>query len=204
MATQEERRERARRTLLEAAAKSFGEHGFAETTIDQIAVEAGFAKGALYHYFPTKAAIFEAVLEQVSAETALRTQQSLRGDDLLDAMMTAVRAFFSLCAEPKTARILLADGPAVLGWQRWREIDSRHFGGAVTAALGAAMEQGVLRRQPIEPLARLLLGAISEAAIHCATQPNFEEGAAAYISGIEALLDGLRQGAPSAPRAPQS
>ncbi|MFK7894357.1 MAG: TetR/AcrR family transcriptional regulator [Myxococcota bacterium] len=192
MATQEERRERTRSGLLEAAAQRFGVQGFAETTIDQIAEDAGTAKGALYHYFPTKTALFEAVLNGVSADVAEQTQKAITGGDLLEAMMTAVRAFFAACAEPKTSQILLRDGPSVLGWDRWREIDSAHFGGAVTSVLSLAMESGALRDQPVEPLARLLLGAISEAVIDCAGQPHFEEHAEAYISGIEALLNGLR------------
>lgn len=200
MATQEERRERARRALLDAAATRFGEQGFSPTTIDQIAQDAGAAKGALYHYFPNKTAIFEAVLDQVSAEVAKQTRQALAlrggdgggGGDMLEAMMTAVRAFFAACAAPATAQILLRDGPSVLGWDRWREIDSEHFGGAVTGALHLAMESGALSKQPVEPLARLLLGAISEAVIDCAGQSDFDAHAEAYITGIETLLHGLR------------
>ena len=98
---------------------------------------------------------------------------------------------FSLCNDAQTARIFLADGPAVLGWERWREIDSRYFAGIISAALGAAIEQGVFREQPVEPLACLIMGAISEAALNCAARPDFDDASEAYITALEAMLVGL-------------
>ena len=71
-----------------------------------------------------------------------------------------------------TGQIILRDGPAVLGWERWREIDAKHFGGKFPLALTAAMEAGVIARQPIEPLARLLLGAVTEAAVAVSVGPD--------------------------------
>jgi hypothetical protein len=69
--------------------------------------------------------------------------------------------------------IILRHGPAVLGWERWREIDAQHFGGMITRALAAAMEAGLLARQPVEPFARPLLGAMTEAAVACAGHSEY-------------------------------
>jgi hypothetical protein len=79
----------------------------------------------------------------------------------------------------------------VLGWERWREIDNRHFGGRFPVALSRAMDEGVIARQPIEPLARLLLGAVTEAAVACSGRDLRKTGAD-YARAFQALLDALR------------
>ncbi len=195
MATQQARREATRAVLISTAKTFFGEQGFSNTTIDQIAAEAGLAKGAVYHHFATKKVLFESVLETVAEEIALQVQGSAIGKvDILEAMRAGIRTFFAVCSDAQTARIFLADGPAVLGWQRWREIDSSYFAGIISAALGAAIEQGVFKKQPVEPLACLVMGAISEAALDCAVRPDFDNAAEAYITALEAMLAGLIAG----------
>ncbi|MFX7197998.1 hypothetical protein ABTI40_19435, partial [Acinetobacter baumannii] len=82
--------------------------------------------------------------------------------------------YFAKCAKGPTGQIILRDGPAVLGWARWREIDETHCGGTIPRALTIAMDAGVIARQPVEPLARLLLGAITEAAAACAGRSDVE------------------------------
>ncbi len=142
--------------------------------------------------FATKKVLFESVLETVAEEIALQVQQSAVGEaDILAAMQTGIRTFFALCSNASTAKIFLADGPAVLGWERWREIDSNYFAGVISAALGAAIEQGVFNEQPVEPLACLIMGAISEAALDCAARPDFDDAAEAYITALESMLAGL-------------
>ena len=81
----------------------------------------------------------------------------------------------------------------MLGWQRWREIDARHFGGKVPRALNIAMDAGIIARQPVEPLARLLLGAISEAAAACAGRSDIEAVGSEYARAFRSLLDALRR-----------
>jgi len=80
----------------------------------------------------------------------------------------------------------------VLGWERWRQIDAEHFGGEIPRALGKAMKQGLIARQPVEPLARLLLGAVTEAAIACAGRSDIRKAGNEYGAALEALLEGLR------------
>ncbi|MGA7804484.1 TetR/AcrR family transcriptional regulator [Bradyrhizobium sp.] len=194
MATQAERREKTQAAIVKAAKRIFGERGFAATTMDDIAASASVAKGAVYHHFPTKEALFEDVFEQVSIELVIDIDRIARTEkDALAAMAAGTEAYFSACANSgATRRIILRDGPAVLGWERWREIDARHFGGKFPLALAAAMDAGVIARQPIEPLARLLLGAVTEAAVACSAGQDIAKTGAAYARAFRSLLDALR------------
>ena len=192
MATQSERRQATRAAILKAARRLFGERGFAATTIDDVAAAAHVAKGAVYHHFATKEALFEAVFDQVSQELLVEVDRAARNEkDALAAMAKGSQAYFDACARDTIGRIVLHDGPAVLGWERWREIDHRHFAGRFPAALERAMDDGLIARQPIEPLARLLLGAVTEVAIACSGRDVAKAGTD-YARAFRALLDALR------------
>ena len=168
MATQVERRTETRAAIVRIAKRLFGERGFAATTIDDIAATARVAKGAVYHHFETKEALFEAIFDQVSKELLAEVDRVARIEkDALSAMAKGTQAYFTACAKDTTGQIVLHDGPAVLGWERWREIDNRHFGGRFAVALARAMDDGLIARQSVEPLSRLLLGAVTEAAVAC-------------------------------------
>lgn len=193
MATQAERREKTRTAIVKAAKRIFGERGFAAATMDDIATGARVAKGAVYHHFPTKEAVFEAVFEQVSLELVSELDRISRAEnDPLAAMAAGTQGYFAACAKGPTGQIILRDGPAVLGWQRWREIDARHFGGKFPRALTAAMDAGLIARQPIEPLARLLLGAVTEAAVAVSTGSDLGKMGTEYARAFRGLLDALR------------
>jgi AcrR family transcriptional regulator len=191
---QAQRLEATRNAITEAATGLFGRRGYAETTMDEIAAAAGVAKGAVYHHFPTKERLFEAVFEAATAGLAKSLISSVAAAaDLLDAMAIATVAYFDACSTGPMAQIILKDGPAVLGWERWREIDAAHFGHTMPAALQDAMEQGLIAQQPIEPLARLLLGAVTEAAAACAASPSPAETGRAHAEAFRSLLEGLRR-----------
>ena len=192
MATQAERREKTQAAIVKAAQRIFGERGFAAATMDDIAASARVAKGAVYHHFATKEALFEAVFDQVSQELLIEVDRAARNEkDALAAMAKGTQAYFDACAKDATGQIVLHDGPAVLGWERWRAIDSEHFGGKIPRGLKAAMDTGLIARQPIEPLARLLLGAVTEVAIACSGRDLHKAGHD-YARAFQALLDALR------------
>jgi AcrR family transcriptional regulator len=148
---------------------------------------------AVYHRFSTKQAIFEAVFDQVSEDLAgqIATASSTK-HDVLAAMIAGTKAYFTACSEGPVAQIILKDGPAVLGWERWRQIDAQHFGGMILQALGKAMKEGQIARQPIEPLARLLLEAITEAAARCSAQPDLLKAGNEYGYALASLLEALQ------------
>ena len=189
---QEERRARTRTAIVAAARKRFGEVGFADTTIDGIAAAADVAKGAVYHHFASKEALFASVFEAVSTELVAKVAASARPEaDPLDNLVRATRTYFALCADPPVARITLQDAPGVLGYERWRQLDAAHFGGLVSGGLQAAMRAGAIDEQPLAPLANIVLAAIQAAALDCAAQDDFETAAEAYLQSFVAILQGL-------------
>jgi AcrR family transcriptional regulator len=193
MAKQAERRAATTEAILKAGRRLFGEQGFAATTMDDIAEAARVAKGAVYHHFATKEAVFEAVFDQVSHDLVLEIDRAARTErDVLAAMVAGTQHYFAACAKGPTGQIILRDGPAVLGWERWREIDARHFGGKMPRALAAAMDAGLIARQPVEPLARLLLGAVTEAAVACAGRADVLKAGVEYSRAFKSLLEALR------------
>jgi AcrR family transcriptional regulator len=193
MAKQAERRAATTEAILKAGCRLFGERGFAATTIDDIADAAQVAKGAVYHHFATKEAVFEAVFDSVSRDLVTEVERATRTErDVLAAMVAGTQHYFAACAKGATCQIILRDGPAVLGWERWREIDAEHFGGKFPRALAAAMDAGLIARQPIEPLSRLLLGAVTEAALACAGRPDVLKAGSEYNRAFRSLLEALR------------
>ena len=161
--------------------------------MDEIAVAAGVAKGAVYHHFASKVELFEAVFEAASEALAHSVvAASGKARDVLDGMVMGARAHFAACAEPRSRQIILKDGPAVLGWERWRAIDARHFGRMIPMALQAAMTQGLIAKRPVEPLARLLNGAVTEAAVACAAAEDPARTGLDHVKALEAVLTGLR------------
>ncbi|QDW37002.1 TetR/AcrR family transcriptional regulator [Bradyrhizobium sp. KBS0727] len=193
MAKQAERRAATTEAILKAGRRLFGERGFAATTIDDIAEAAQVAKGAVYHHFATKEAVFAAVFDVVSRDLVAEIDRAVRTEkDVLVAMVAGTQHYFAACAKGPTCQIILRDGPAVLGWERWREIDAQHFGGKFPRALAAAMEGGLIARQPIEPLARLLLGAVTEAAVACAGRSDVLKAGSEYSRAFKSLIEALR------------
>ncbi|MDN3274144.1 helix-turn-helix domain-containing protein [Frankia sp. RB7] len=193
MAKQAERRAATIEAILTAARRLFGTQGFAATTMDGIAEGAGIAKGAVYHHFKTKEAIFEVVFDLVSRDLVVEIDSAARAEkDVLAAMVAGTQHYFAATAKGSTGQIILRDGPAVLGWERWREIDAKHFGGKMPRALSVAMEAGLIAKQPVEPLARLLLGAVTEAAVACAGRADIARAGAEYARAFKSLVEALR------------
>jgi AcrR family transcriptional regulator len=193
MATQADRRAATQAAILEAARKLFGDDGFQATTMDDIASAARVAKGAVYHHFKTKEDVFEAVFEEVSRDLVAEIAKVSRAEkDVLVAMAAGTQHYLAACSKGATGQIILRDGPAVLGWERWREIDARHFGGKIPRALEVAMERGLIARQPVEPLARLLLGAMTEAAVACAGSNDIKKAGVEYSRAFRSLLEAMR------------
>ncbi len=169
--TQAERTAATRAALVAAARALFAEHGYAEVGTERIAHAAGVTRGALYHQFADKADLFAAVMEAVEADVTARlitAVDAVADQDPLGLLAAGADAWLDGCMDPEVRRIALLDGPAVLGYARWREIGMRQGLGLVTALLTELMDGGVIARQPIDPLARVLIGALDEAALYVA------------------------------------
>jgi AcrR family transcriptional regulator len=192
MVKQEDRRAATRGAIVAAAFEAFGGEAYADVSVDQIASCAGVAKGAVYHHFSSKDVLFEAVLESVSSAILTEVLAAISaGRDFWEELALGNRAFFVACSDPARSRILLHDGPAVLGWKRWRLIDQRHFGGLLRMALSQAMDDSILVRKDVEVVSRAILGAVTEAAISCAEADDFMACAESYLDILGALIAGL-------------
>lgn len=172
---QGERAAATRDALMSAARRLFTERGYDNVGTEEIVRTAGVTRGALYHHFGGKAELLEAVYERLEAESTERVARVVLGSELespLEAMKAGVEAFLDECAEPELQRIALHDAPAVLGWDRWREIAAANGLGLIEASLAAAIEAGEIRPLPVRPLAHLLLGALDEAAMLVAREAD--------------------------------
>jgi len=184
-------RGRATRAHLVAVAKElFAERGFERVSVNLVLERADVSKGSLYHHFSSKEALFEAVLDEVEARVATATIEAARGiEDPVEALRAACRAWLRLARDPTVRQIVLIDAPAVMGWQRWREIDERHAFGILKRAIEATPER---TRQGVsaELVAHVLLAGIIEIAMLIARSKTPRR---ALVSG-EAALDRLLAG----------
>ena len=166
MPTQAERTEATRGRLIATARRLFAEQGFAGTSTEQILSETAVSRGALYHHFPSKTDLFQATFEQVEDElTAQVLQIAAAGGetDPIRILQLGFGAFLDQCLNPEVQRIVMLDGPTVLGWDLWHELDERYAFGTIKAVLTLAAETGRIEPATVEPLTHLLLGAIMQA-----------------------------------------
>ena len=192
--TQADRSAATREALIAAARRLFAAQGFAEVATDAIATEAGVTRGALYHQFADKVALFDAVVDAVEADIVARLAEQAAAagvSDPVEGMRRAVRSWLEICVEPEIHRIALIDGPSVLGWARWREVCQRHVFGLVEVVLTQAMEEGRIRPQPVRPLAHVFMGASDEAALYVAEAADHARARAEMIEVLDQLIDGV-------------
>ena len=192
--TQADRSAATRDALVAAARRLFAAQGFAEVPADAIVAEAGVTRGALYHQFADKTALFGAVLEAVEADVARRLADEVAAagiSDPIEALRYAVRLWLEICVEPEIHRIALIDGPSVLGWAHWREVCQRHVFGLVQALLENGIELGRIRAQPVPPLAHVLMGASDEAALYVAEAADHGRARAEMINVLDQLIAGV-------------
>ncbi len=188
-----EQSQATRAALIKAARTLFAERGYAEVGTEEIVRAAGVTRGALYHHFADKRELFEAVYEDVERELVERIASSAvaAAADPLQALHAGAQAFLDACEDPAVQRIGLLDAPSVLGWERWREIGMAYGLGLVEASLQAAMDAGLIGRQPSRPLAHLLLGALDEGAMLVARAEDAVETRRQVGASLAGLLDAL-------------
>lgn len=197
--TQAERSESTRTALIKAARGLFAERGYAGVGTEEIVRAAGVTRGALYHHFEGKRELFEAVYEQIEVELAERIAAGALAANAaspLEAMRAGAEMFLQACTEPEAQRIVLLDGPAVLGWDRWREIAAEHGLGLIVVTLQAAVDAGAIEQQPVRPLAHILMGALDEAAMLVARAEDPEAMRVEVGRTLDSLLAGLSRDSP--------
>lgn len=194
MNTRSEKGLATRDRIVGAATRLFTAAGYEGTSIEDLLGELQISRGALYHHFNGKDELFEAVLERVEADIAQVTRDATAGiSDPVIALRTGVDAFLRMARDETVKRIVLIDAPAVLGWEKWREIDARHGFGLMKASLKAAAKKKRLRAELIEIYAHILLAGVMETALVIARADDSEKatrnGRTAIAELISKLLD---------------
>ena len=191
--TRSETMEETRCRLLLSARRSFGADGYAATVMDELTAAAGVTRGALYHHFGDKKGLLLAVARQQDAEieAGLAAAESAAPDPW-QGFKRRCRAYLQAVTEPEAQRILLRDAPAVLGVD-FVQAGQRQCVTAIAERLRGLMTTGEIRTAEPQALARLLNGALVEAAAWAASAERPEQALAQALDALEPLLEGLRQ-----------
>ena len=184
--------EDTRARLIAAARKAFGDKGYAATSMDDLTADAGLTRGALYHNFGDKRGLLAAVVDQVDTEMATRAmaEAERRGGDAWDRLLAEGAAYIEAALEPEVRRIVLLDGPAVLGdpsqWPSQNQCLA-----ATMRSLEALAATGTLKPVDIEAAARLLNGAALNAALWVAASETPAEILGKAIDAFGRIASGL-------------
>ena len=184
-----------RRALVDVAERLFSEHGYAATSLDAIVAGADVTKGALYHHYSGKQALFEAVFEKVESAGAAQIQAALAGhEDPWEKAIAGLRAFLDVVRQPAYSRIVVQDGPSVLGHERFREQEERSTFDYVLDIVHAVLSAGHWRVDPAmeQTFARIFFGAMSSSGAAVSTAEDADTEADRVELAIGFILSGLR------------
>ncbi|WP_332686906.1 TetR/AcrR family transcriptional regulator [Devosia sp.] len=187
--SQAERRAETQRLLVAAARRLFAEKGYAATGTPEIVAGAGVTRGALYHHYADKVALFATVVAEEHALLAMAINAASEGEDEpgpVKALIAGGDAFLDAMQDPGRRRILLVDAPAVLGRAAVDAIDAQHGLRTLIEGVTIAMEAKAIRELPVLPLAHLLNALFDRAALAA------PEELADYRKAIKALIRGLK------------
>lgn len=193
--SQAERSAATRGALVRAARELFAQDGYAATGREAIVERAGVTRGALYHHFADKEALFRAVFEELEGgvmATVAEAAMVVEGDDPLGQLRVGSLAYLDIALDPAVQRICLLDAPSVLSPAARQEVLDAYAVGLVREVLQVAMDARAVRRQPLEPLTHVLLAALHEAALYVARATDHVAARAEVGATVEHLLDGLR------------
>ncbi len=183
-----------RRALLKSASDLFTQRGYAGTSLDEVVSAARVTKGALYHHFPGKLALFQAVFDHCEANAMKQiTSDVRRQKDPWDKALTAVESFLQVCQEPGYRRIVMQEGPVALGFDRWRESEERSTYGLVHDLVRRVLRQYDIDGTLLDTFSRIFYGAMSSAGIAVSEAEDAETASREVATVISLMLAGLRQ-----------
>jgi AcrR family transcriptional regulator len=194
--------EQTRAAILDAAAAAFAEQGFTDTSITQIATAARVTKGAVYHHFPDKQALFEAVLHQCNEAALQQIYSAISGKtgDVWETALAALSATLDVSLDRVAARIIYVEGPVGLGWRRWRESEDQYTRRNVRRLLQRLIQAGIYPDDlPVEAMTQLVTGMITHAGISLAEVSDRRRKAVRrdLDTAIRQVMFGLRGGKPA-------
>jgi len=186
--------ESTRQALVDSAVDLFTKRGYAGTSLDEVVKRARVTKGALYHHFSGKQALFEAAFTQVETRSIESLTAVVTGDGApWDTAIAGLRAYVRKCLEPEYQRIIVHEGPVVMGWERWREAEEHFSFGLLRTAVQLLVDAGEIEEAPVEIMARLLFGALSASASTIASSPDPKRTGREVERAILRIVEGLRK-----------
>ena len=192
-----------KRALVDVATELFTERGYAGTSLDEIVSGARVTKGALYHHFSGKQALFEAVFDRVEDEATASIRAAVRGHrDPWEKALAGLRAFLAVVQEDQYRRIVIQEGPSVLGYERYREQEERSTFGIVQEIVASVLESYDLEKSMVETFSRVFFGAMSAAGASVSSAEEPRRASAEVEAAIVFILAGLRQQAESGQKLP--
>jgi AcrR family transcriptional regulator len=196
--------ESTRHALVDSAVDLFTKRGYAATSLDEVAKRARVTKGALYHHFSGKQALFEAAFDAVESTVIKRLTEIVVGPgDPWDRAMNGIRHYIEVCLDPSYQRIVVHEAPVVMGWERWREAEDHFSFGLVRTAIQALIDAGEIDELPVEATARLLFGALTAGATTIARSDDPKKTGAEVSTTIIRMLERLRRSDPAPEPAPK-
>lgn len=192
--TQAQRSASTQDALRTAARQLWGERGYADVGTPEIAQLAGVTRGAMYHQYADKAALFVDVVETVEADVMNRLAAATLARQPATpsaALHAAVDAWLDISAEAEIRQLILLDAPNVLGWDGFRDIAERYSLGMTEQLLQAAMDADELETQPVRPLAHILIGALDAAAMTIANAADPATTGAEVRRALHSIVNGM-------------
>jgi AcrR family transcriptional regulator len=175
--------------LIDVATGLFAEHGYEATSIEAVLAATEVSRGALYHHFAGKEALFRAVLEGVSERVAAEVTEAVSDcTDPFDAVHTGAMAWIDLAGDPVIQRVMLVDAPSVLGWDQWRAMDEGRTVAAMRTMLQAVSDAGGLPGRLVGPFAHMILAALDEAAMVVARAADTRVAVAEERQAVQEFL----------------
>jgi AcrR family transcriptional regulator len=188
--------EATRSALLEAATELFATRGYLKTSLEDVAAAAHVTRGAVYHHFASKQALFEAVLDAQERRADEEILGTATSHDPWEAATQALDAFLDKSCDPVYGRLMWLEGPTALGWHRWREIEQQHAFGLVTGFIEALMDAGYLERQAVDSTVRFAFWMLGGAGLALAEAPAADKAQVRdeWAELLRRAMNGLRTG----------
>lgn len=173
--------------ILQTATEHFAAHGYADASVDDIARAAEVTRGAVYHLFTSKPLLFAAVAAQLQTAVAETIETATRHSSPETALRDGSHAFLDAITHGASARVLLVDGPAVLGWEQWRKLDTE----GPEQELRTGLREAGIPAALLDPLATALSGAMNELALWLAARPGDAAARRHAHGALDRLLDAI-------------
>ncbi|RZS31458.1 TetR family transcriptional regulator [Herbihabitans rhizosphaerae] len=187
--------EATRAALLDTATALFAEHGFAATTLEDVARQTQVTRGAVYHHFANKSALFEAVFDREETSTISQIATRVAAEDNpWDAAMIGIDVFLERCCDPMYSRVIWQEGPIAFGWAKWKESEEKYAFGLIKQMIIALIDSGEIAPLPVDIATRLTFGMLGAAgmALHDAAEADKPRVKQECADAIKRMIGGMR------------